>query len=518
MHQNIWELSIKKLAGQTMYYGLSNIVSKLLNYFLTPFYLTILTRASFGEMSNVYAYIPFANIVLTYGMETAFFRFAKKENKTHVLGTTTISLLLSTISITILLLLLRSPVINSYAGELAGLSGHPTYYTYVVLLMAFDALTAIPFAQLRLEDRPVKYAAIRIAGIVTTIFFNIFFLVICPKLYASGIHWLPDVQNSSDQTGYIYLSNMLGSGVTLLLFLPQIRKIEWKFDMGLWKQMLHYALPLIIVGMAGMVNETFDRAWFLPQFLPGNDMEAKKEIIALYSANYKLAILITMFIQAFRLGAEPFFFKQAESGDPRKMYARIMKLFVIMLCFMFLFVSLYLSIWKAFLRVPFYYQGMRIVPVLLLANMFLGIYYNLNIWFKLTDRTKMGAVITIITAVMAFLLNYWWIPVMGYYGAALATMVCYFIQMVVCYVLGQKYYPIPYHLPKLITYVGLAVGIYYVFNWLNVLVLSPKDIYALKPLPLAVATAFFAAYAWFIFRMEKKEFARLPVIGKYISK
>ncbi|MGN7819750.1 lipopolysaccharide biosynthesis protein [Chitinophaga sp. 22536] len=510
-------MSIKKLAGQTVYYGLSNIVSKLLNYFLTPFYLGILSRASFGEMSNVYAYIPFANIVLTYGMETAFFRFAKQENKSHVLGTSTISLLISTISITILLLLLRGPVINSYTGELAGLTGHPAFYTYIVLLMAFDALTAIPFAQLRLEGRPVRYAAIRVAGILTTIFFNIFFLVICPKLAAAGHQWVPGLHNGSDQTGYIYLSNMLGSAVTLVLFLPQIRQIEWKFDPALWKKMLHYALPLIIVGMAGMVNETFDRAWFLPQFLPGNNMEAKKEIIALYSANYKLAILITMFIQAFRLGAEPFFFKQAESGDPQKVYARIMKLFVVMLCFMFLFVSLYLNVWKIFLRVPFYYQGMRIVPVLLLANMFLGIYYNLTIWFKLTDRTKTGAIITLITAVLAFLLNYWWIPVMGYYGAALATMVCYFVQMVVCYVWGQRYYPIPYHLPKLITYIGLAVLTYYVFSWLNAKVLSPGDIYAMKPLSLAVATLLFGAYAWFIFRMEKKEFARMPFIGKYIK-
>ncbi|NLR64587.1 oligosaccharide flippase family protein [Chitinophaga varians] len=510
-------MSIKKLAGQTVYYGLSNIVSKLLNYFLTPFYLGILSRASFGEMSNVYAYIPFANIVLTYGMETAFFRFAKQENKSHVLGTSTISLLISTISITILLLLLRGPVINSYTGELAGLTGHPAFYTYIVLLMAFDALTAIPFAQLRLEGRPVRYAAIRVAGILTTIFFNIFFLVICPKLAAAGHQWVPGLHNGSDQTGYIYLSNMLGSAVTLVLFLPQIRQIEWKFDPALWKKMLHYALPLIIVGMAGMVNETFDRAWFLPQFLPGNNMEAKKEIIALYSANYKLAILITMFIQAFRLGAEPFFFKQAESRDPQKVYARIMKLFVVMLCFMFLFVSLYLNVWKIFLRVPFYYQGMRIVPVLLLANMFLGIYYNLTIWFKLTDRTKTGAIITLITAVLAFLLNYWWIPVMGYYGAALATMVCYFVQMVVCYVWGQRYYPIPYHLPKLITYIGLAVLTYYVFSWLNAKVLSPGDIYAMKPLSLAVATLLFGAYAWFIFRMEKKEFARMPFIGKYIK-
>ncbi|HVI45408.1 MAG TPA: polysaccharide biosynthesis C-terminal domain-containing protein [Chitinophaga sp.] len=511
-------MSIKKLAGQTIYYGLSNIASKLLNYLLTPFYLGILSHASFGEMSNVYAYIPFANIVLTYGMETAFFRFAKQENKSNVLGTSTISLLFSTISIAILMMCFRGTVINSYAGELAGLTGNPSFYTYIVMVMAFDALTAIPYAQLRLEGRPIRYAVIRSVNILANIFFNIFFLAICPKLRAAGHQWVPDFYTGADQTGYIYLSNMLSSGLTLLMFLPQMSRMQWKFDTALWKQMINYALPLIIVGMAGMVNETFDRAWFLPQFLPGNDMEAKKEIIALYSANYKLAILITMFIQAFRLGAEPFFFKQAESENPQRVYARIMKLFVVMLCMMFLFVSLYLNVWKAFLRVPFYYQGMRIVPVLLLANMFLGIYYNLTIWFKLTDRTKTGAVITVITAVLAFLLNWWWIPVMGYYGAALATMVCYFVQMVVCYVWGQKYYPIPYHLPKIITYISLAVIVYYFYSWLNRTLLSPKDIYALKFSSLAVATLLFAAYCWFLLRMEKKEFAKLPVIGKFLAK
>ncbi len=511
-------MSLKKLAGQTVYYGLSNIVSKLLNYFLTPFYLGILSRASFGEMSNVYAYIPFANIVLTYGMETAFFRFARQEDQKKVLSTSTISLLLSTISITIILLLLQNPILNSYTGELAGLSGHPEYFTYVVLIMAFDALTAIPFAQLRLEGRPLRYAAIRIAGIITVIFFNVFFLSWCPKLYAQGYHWLPNVEPGVNQLGYVYLSNMMGSAVTWLLFLPQILRIHWKFDTALWKKMLHYALPLIIVGMAGMVNETFDRAWFLPQFLPGSDMEAKKETIALYSANYKLAILITMFIQAFRLGAEPFFFKQAEEGNAQQVYARIMKLFVILLCFMFLFVSLYLNVWKIFLRQPFYYQGMTIVPVLLLANMFLGIYYNLTIWFKLTDRTTTGAIITVITAILAFGLNYWWIPVMGYYGAALATMTCYFIQMAICYAWGQKHYPVPYEVPKLLLYIFLAVGTYLLFNWINTTYITPGDIYAARPLSLLTATVMFGAYFFFMLKAEKKEFGQLPIVGKWIAK
>lgn len=510
-------MSIKSLAGQTIYYGFSNIVSKLLNYFLTPLYLGLMTQASFGEMSTVYAYVPFMNIVLTYGMETAIFRFAKKENNQTVLSTATLSLLFTTISFTILLLLLRGTITSSYVGELSGLTGHPSYFTYIVFVMAFDALTAIPFAQLRLENRPVRYAVIRIAGILTTIGFNILFLVVIPKLYAGGATWLPNVL-SGNQLGYIYLSNMLGSGVALLLFLPQILRIQWKFDSTIWKQMLTYAVPLIIVGMAGMVNETFDRAWFLPEFLPGNDMDAKKQMIGIYAANYKLAILITMFIQAFKLGAEPFFFKQSEGKDPQKMYARIMKLFVVLLCMMFLFVGLYLNVWKIFLRRPEYYPGMQIVPVLLLANMFLGIYYNLTIWFKLTDRTTMGATITIITAGMAFLLNWWWIPIMGYFGAALATMVCYFIQMTICYILGQKYYPVPYHLPRILTYIGTAVATYYVFDLLNRVLLSPGDIYALKPSSLIVATIFFGAYICFLLKMEKKEFSRLPVIGKFVDK
>lgn len=510
-------MSIKSLAGQTIYYGFSNIASKLLNYFLTPLYLELMTQASYGEMSTVYAYVPFMNIILTYGMETAFFRFAKKENSQTVLSTSTISLLFSTVSFTILLLLFRGPITDSYIGELSGLGGHPTYFTYLVLIMAFDALTAIPFAQLRLENRPARYAFIRLTGILTTIAFNILFLVIIPKMYAAGHTWLPNIRPGS-QVGYIYLSNMLGSGITLLLFLPQLMRIHWKFDPAVWKQMLNYAVPLIFFGMAGMVNETFDRAWFLPQFLPGNSMTDKKELIGIYAANYKLAILITMFIQAFKLGAEPFFFKQAEGKDPQKMYARIMKLFVVLLCMMFLFVSLYLNVWKVFLRRPEYYPGMKIVPVLLLANMFLGIYYNLTIWFKLTDRTKTGAMITIVTAVMAFLLNWWWIPVMGYFGAALATMTCYFIQMTICYVLGQKYYPVPYHLPRILTYIITAVLTFYLYDLLNRTLLSPGDVYALKPLSLLVATVLFGAYIWFLLKMEKKEFSRLPVIGKFVSR
>ena len=435
-----------------------------------------------------------------------------------MLSTAVISLIISSVIAFVLLLLVRTPVINSYQGKLAGLTGHPEYYMFIIMVMVFDAITTVPFAQLRLEGRPVRYAIIRLANIGTMIFFNVFFLYLGPKLYAHGMHFMPNPQTGSQQIGYIYLANLMGSGMTLLLFLPQIRKIQWKINWPLWKQMLMYSLPLVVFGLAGMVNETLDRAWFLPTYLPMKDMHAKQDVLSIYSANYKLAILITMFIQAFKMGAEPFFFKQADTQNPQKVYARIMKLFVVLLCVMFLFVSLFLPIWKLFLGKPFYYEGLPIVPVLLLANIFLGIYYNLTIWFKITDRTRTGAMITVITALLAWGFNAWWIPRMSYFGSALATMVCYFIQMMLCYLLGQKYYPVPYHLPRILTYIGSAVGLYYFFAFLNSHLLSPGDVYALKPASMGVALVFFGIYLWFVLKMEKKEFIKLPVVGKYVNK
>ncbi|SCC35425.1 Membrane protein involved in the export of O-antigen and teichoic acid [Chitinophaga costaii] len=512
-------MSIKQLAGQTVFYGVSNIVSKFLNLLLTPFYLLVLMdTVSFGAMSSVYAYITFINVLLTYGMETTFFRFAKQGQEKAVLSMSMISLLVSSTFAFIVFVLLRTPAINSSQGVMAGLSGHPNFYIYIVLVLVFDAITAIPYAQLRLEGRPIRYAIIRIANILTILFFNVFFLWLGPKLYASGLHFMPNARTGSDQLGFIYLANVMGSGMTLLLFLPQIISINWKINWTLWKQLLTYSLPLVVFGLAGMVNETLDRAWFLPTYLHMS-MHDKQEALSIYSANYKMAIFITMFIQAFKMGAEPFFFKQAEGQHPQKVYARIMKLFVVLLCVMFLFVSLFLNIWKIFLvKNTFYQQGLFIVPVLLLANVFLGIYYNLTIWFKITDRTRTGAAITILTALLAWGFNAWWIPRLGYFGAALATMVCYFIQMVVCYVLGQKYYPVPYHLPRILAYILSAVAVYYVFSFLANHLLSPGAPYALTPSTLAVGLLFFFSYLWFVLKMEKREFVKLPFVGKYVNK
>lgn len=495
---------IKKLAGETVYYGASNIISRLLNYLLTPLYVALFRPDIYAEVGLLYAALPFLNVIFTYGLQTAFFRFSQIEDRKKVLSTTFISILCSTIILSLVLLSLRAPVSHSIIGEIAGITSHPEYLNWCVCILAFDSLAYIPFAQLRLENKPLRYATLKMLNVAFNIFFNVFFLVICPYLLSHGSPWIRMVYHPGMGVGYVFLSNVISSALTLLLLLPQISRIHWSFDPVIWKKIMQYSLPLIIVGLAGMVNETLDRVYFLPSFLPASlGLKMKATLIGIYSANYKLSILITLFIQAFRLGAEPFFFRQAEGKNPQIIYARVMKYFVMILCMMFLCVSLFLSVWKYFMPRPEYWQGLRIVPTLLLANIFLGIYFNLTIWFKLTHRTRSGAVITIITALLAFVFNYWWIPVMGYYGAALATMVCYGIQMIICYIWGQKIYPVPYPWKTLSAYILMAVAFYFVFYIFNRLILGASHQYALNPVSLAISFLLLFTYGWILYRKEK---------------
>jgi O-antigen/teichoic acid export membrane protein len=490
--------SIKKLAGQTAIYGFTNILGRFLNYLLVPLYTSLLSPEEYTPVLIVYAWIPFLTVVFTYGMETSFFRFSQlPEQRSRVLGTSSVSLLASTLVFTGLLLLFRVPL----AGWMA-LGRHPEYVSYFALILALDTLTAIPFANLRLQNRPLKYGAIKITNILVFVGLNVFFLKGCPWLLAHDHHWVSLFYNPELGVVYIFLSNLLASGITLLLLLPEILGIEWKPDSGLWLQMMQYSLPLIVVGLAGMVNETLDRAYFLPKFLPYAEKK-NNFLIGIYGANYKLSILITLFINAFRMGAEPFFFQHAEAKNARQTYARIMKYFVIVLSIMFLAVALYLDIWKYFLQRPAYWEGLYVVPFLLLANIFLGIYFNLSVWFKLSGQTKMGAYITLITAALAFILNIWWIPIWGYLGSALATMICYGVQMLICYKLGQKYYPIPYPAKKLISILVLALLFYGVFLLGMRLVIAPANVFALTPGALILATVLFLTFIYLMYRIEK---------------
>ncbi len=498
--------SIKKLAGQTMWYGVSSIAARFINYLLTPFLTYTLAKTSdYGKMSLIYAAIPLLNVLFTYGFETAYFRFAsRKEYQSSLYNTSALSLIFSTILFTGLLWFVR----GSFA-DIVGLNDVPAIVNISIFVIAFDALSIIPFAKLRLEERPRKYALIKVGGILLNILLTWFFVGYCPSHseQVSNSLLIFIYKPAVNPIVYVLIANLIQAIFTLILLGSEIASIKLKFNVALWKEMAIYSLPLIIVGMGGMVNETFDRL-MLRWWQPGS-VVFKEQQVGIYSACYKLAILITLFIQAFKLGAEPFFFKQAEGQNPQKVYARVMKFFIIIISIMFLVVSLYIPIWKIFIG-PKYWAGLKVVPILLLANMFLGIYYNLSIWYKLTQKTIAGAYITIIGALITLVINYFFIPTFGYMACAWATFLCYGSMMVLSYTWGQKAYPIPYAWKKLVAYIVIVVLLYFIHS--GIIYFFSGDVVS-----LTVATVLLALYVWFILQVEAKEFQRLPVIGKYFK-
>jgi len=495
---------IKKLAGQTMWYGVSSIAARFINYLLTPYLTFKFTESQYGEMSIVYSFIPFMNVVFTYGMETAFFRFANKADKKIVYDTTSISLIFSTVVLSFVLIGLQHPL-----SVLLQITQHPEYLSLAAAVIALDALSSVPFAKLRQDGRPVKFASVKIGGIFLNIISIYFFLSVCPRLLAANPdHWVSSFFKTDWAVGYVLLSNVIQSLFTLLFLTKEFLGFEFKFDNKLWKEMMVYGLPLIIAGFAGMINETFDRI-MLGWWAPVNSVDAAKAEVGIYSACYKLSLLISLSVQAFRMGAEPFFFKQSTEENAPKVYARVMKFFVITLCIMFLAVAMYLDIWKYFIRNPKMWVGLKVVPILLLANMFLGIYYNLSVWYKLGNKTMAGAWITLIGAVITLAINYFLIPYFSYMACAWATFACYGSMMVVSFIWGQKEYRIPYAWKKLVAYIIIVVIIFFIHSGITHFVRQTIA-------GLAIATVLFAAFMWFIMQVERKEFKKLPVIGKHI--
>ncbi len=498
--------NIKKLAGQTMWYGVSSMGARFINYLLTPFLTYNLAfKSDYGKMSLMYAAIPVLNVIFTYGFETGFFRFAaRKEYKDSLYSTSTISLIFSTILFTTLLWFGR----DSFAS-IVGLSDVPSIVYISIFVIAFDALSAIPFAKLRLEERPRKFALIKVGGVLINIFFVWFFIGYCPNNmeYVNDSFLMFIYNPNVNPIVYVLVANLLQSIFTLVLLSSEIAQIKFKFNFTLWKEMMIYSLPLLIVGMAGAVNEVFDRLMLL-WWQPGTAL-FKEEQVGIYSASYKLAILITLFIQAFRMGAEPFFFKQAEGKNPQRTYARVMKFFVIIITTMFLVVSLYLDIWKYFIKST-YWTGLKVVPILLLANIFLGIYYNLSIWYKLTNRTSTGAWITLAGTVITVFVNYLFIPKYGFIACAWATFFCYFTMMVLCYIYGQKFYRIPYAWKKLMAYIIIVVLLFFIHE--AILRMTSNSI-----VNLTSATILLLLYLWFLTKVERKELPLLPVVGRYFK-
>lgn len=500
---------IRKLAGQTIWYGASTIGARFLNYLLTPLITYLLHNPegvkNYGDYSLLYAWIAVANIVFLYGFETGFFRFFNKEgaDKKAIFQTTFGSILISTICLVALLIFARQPV-----TEMLGLEGHSEYIIWVALLIGLDALSAIPFAKLRQDERPRKYAFIKLSGIIVNILFTVFFLVWLPDYISSNPQSLvAGWYNKNTAVGFLILANLFQNFLVFFLLIGEWKLFRFKMDGRLWRKIFNYSAPMIFIGIAAMINEVMDRQMLL-SFLPLPE-DAAKRVVGIYSANYKLAILISLFIQAFRMAAEPFFFNQARGKNAQLIYARVMKWFVITMAVAFLFTALYLDIWKYFIGEA-YRSGMGIVPILLGANVCLGIYYNLSIWYKLTDRMRMGLYITLIGVVVTLIGNYFFIPQYGMYAAAWATFSCYFAMMLSAYLLGQKYYPVPYPVKKIALYIFIMLALFAVHSGIKQA--TPSLI-----IRLVSATFLIGAFLFFIFLMEKKELKGMPLVGKLIG-
>jgi O-antigen/teichoic acid export membrane protein len=492
-----------------MWYGVSSIVGRFLLYLLTPYLTSKLAVANYGDMSLMYAAIPFLNVIFTYGIETAYFRFATKaEYKKDIYNTSIISLVSSTILLTSILIFFRSSI-----AHLLRIDNNPEFIVYAALIIALDTLCTLPYAKLRLDQRPRKYALVRISSVILQVIAVYFFLSICPRLAKqSPIGFFGTFYKPDYGVGYYLIANLLASFFALVFLYKEFFSFRFRFDKKIWIAMMIYSMPLIIAGFGGMINEVFDRI-MLSWLAPVTDVTAAKDQVGIYSACYKLSILITLFIQAFRMGAEPFFFKQAEGKNPQKVYARVMKFFVITITVMFLFVSLYLDIWKYFLstdpaKLKIYWTGLKVVPILLLANMFLGIYYNLSIWYKLTHKTIAGAYITIIGAVITLMINYFFIPYFGYMACAWATFLCYGSMMVISFIWGQKDYRIPYAWRKMVAYIVIVVFLFFVHQIFKHLV---PGFWA----SILSGTFLILLYTGFLLKVEWREVKGLPVIGKY---
>ncbi|QXP83778.1 oligosaccharide flippase family protein [Methylococcus sp. Mc7] len=447
---------LKKLAGQTAIYGLSTIIGRLLNYFLVPLYTyQFADPGEFGVITEFYAYTSFLNVVLTYGMETALFNFsAKSADKATVYSTALLSLALSTA--------LYLAAVLWQADTLAGLLRHPDrtdYVHWVAWIIALDALAALPFAKLREQQKAKRFAVLKTTNILVNIAANVFLIGLCKWAYDGGatdsLGWAAQLYDPAIGIGYVFIANLIASGLTLLLLLPELAAAKLRFDVALWRRMLAYALPLLVAGLAGMVNETMDRI-LLKYLLPP---DTAMEQLGIYGACYKIAILMSLFIQAFRYAAEPFFFSYYRQKDARELYALVMNWFVIACSLIFLGVMLNLG-WIQYFVGAKYRAGIGVVPILLMANLWLGVFFNFSIWYKLTEQTRFGTYLTVWGAAVTLALNVYWIPRLGYMGAAWATLACYGSMALLSYVLGRRFYPVRYDLKRILGYPLLAVSIW----------------------------------------------------------
>ena len=440
----------KNLFKQTAIYGLATVIPRMFSFLLVPLYTDLLPKAEYGKVSIIFAYMIFFNVILAYGMETAFFRFYNKEtNKNAVIETTSVSIFWTSLTFLFVALLFRN--------TLALWSGiDEQYITYTIWILVLDALVIVPFSKLRVNQQPIKYAIIKIGNVAINLVLSLFFLSYLPVIAQSNPDsFLSSFYLEDFQIGYIFVSNIVASLVTFLILSPNYLLLKWHFDYLLWKKMMKYGMPIMIAGIAFAINEQFDKI-LLSYLLPSNIAAAE---VGVYSACYKLGLFMVLYRTAYTLGIEPFFFSHADSKDAPQTYATITKYFVIFGSFILLSVIVFADVLKKIMiQDESYWEAMKVVPLIILANFFLGIYTNLSVWYKLIDKTIIGAYISIVGAVITLVLNYLLIPTMSYYGSAIATIAAYGSMMAISYYFGNKYYPIPYDINKISMYLLISIA------------------------------------------------------------
>ncbi|MDR0873665.1 MAG: polysaccharide biosynthesis C-terminal domain-containing protein [Prevotellaceae bacterium] len=442
---------MKSLAKDTAIYGLSSIIGKFLNWLLVPLYTYVLaSSADYGVVTNLYSWTALMLVILTYGMETGFFRFANSadEHADTVYGTSMTAVGATSIIFTLLLFVFAQPVAN-----FLGYAANPEYIYLLGAAVAVDAFASIPFAWLRYKKRPVKFAVYKLLFVFFNIFFNLFFLIACPYLMEhapSAVDWFYDPNYG---VGYVIVANIISTVLQTLFLIPHIIEVKFSFDGALLKKILRYSLPLLVLGIAGIMNQTLDKILF--PFIKADGVAD----LGIYGATSKMALIMLMFTQAFRYAYEPFVFAQQKSKDSTLQYALAMKYFVIVSWLIFLGMVFYLDIFKYLIRND-YWQGLQVVPIVLLSFIFQGIYFNLSIWYKLVDKTMYGAWFSILGTVVILVGNFALVPLYSYWGCAWAAFACYLVMMLVSYFVGQKYMPIAYDLRRMGIYTVSALGLY----------------------------------------------------------
>lgn len=463
---------ISKLASETIFYGIGSIVPRLFNFLLLPLHSRVFNPEDYGVISYLYVFVAFLNIVYTFGMETAYFRYATKAggDPKRVFDQAQTVVICISLILSASFILFADPIATAVS-----IPGKPHYIIWLAVIMFIDAVVALPFAKLRLEKKPLRFAAARLINVFILVGLNLYYFVIANWLIQGEITF--DIKRLVDSVGsgpnhgieYVFLANLIANLFYIAFFFKTLTSWRPRADKLVSRSMLNYAYPVMLTGLAGMTNEMFSR-WTLEWWLPENFYEGRSSMYAIgvFSVAYKYAIIMSLAIQAFRFAAEPFFFSNAKEKNSPALFAQVNHYFVILTSFILLAVTVNIDLLKFLVPGPEYFEGLGTVPILLAGYLFLGVYYNMSVWFKLTDRTYVGTFITVAGAIITITLNFLLIPIWGYTGSAWASLLCYFSMTVACFFSGQRYYPIPYKIWSGLGYILFAASLIYISDWIKI--------------------------------------------------